>query len=951
MKTKLLSFIILFFIPILLWSQTGKISGKVIDENGEGLPGVNVVLPSTQTGASTDINGEYVILNLQPGIYEIRASTVGYQTVTQTDVQVRSNQTTKIDFQLNSTVVDIGKEVVVMAEKPLVERDQTSTRHFVDANEISSRPTTQLTQILSTLPGIDMNAAGELTVRRGSLDQVAFLIDGVRARNPLDFQPYTNINLTSIQELEIITGGFNAEYGEAQSGVFNIITKDGTQQIETYSELRWTPPGKKHWGTEFYDYSTTRYWENTHARHLQWWIDNPDQWVDPNGVKGNDPNSIWSPEVAYQDYMNTHQPMTDYTDESTYQTEISLGGPLPIPNMYFFITGKYRSAPPVTGNSFRTLGSWFDGTAKINYNISPQLRLQLSGFFSNENSSYGMNSLQIGGGFENKYAYYDFPGYPKNRVDNQTLKLTHVLGQDAFYELQFSRVFRYRSQGVFPGDTDGWETGAPQYDKLRAVDENGTPIFGGYNNIIGMHTTGYYYRGEDKNTDYTLSGDYTNQINPKWQLKGGFDFTYLFLDRFQEGKANEVTEKDVYEPYEGNIYAQNKLEFEGLIMNIGLRYDFYNPNDVVYLDPFDPFDLIAAQKEGREPNPKTEPTKLYGQLSPRIGISHPISDQTVLHFSYGHFFQRAGFGDYGEGTGSDVEGQRVSGILNSLLGSAGGYLTPYNLGNRNLKPRKTVAYELGIEHNIAGIVADITAFYKDITNTIRSVRIFMPTGSYYITTGNSNYADAKGLEVAIRKPLSGFWGGYLNYTWSTGISGRSGDPDVIAAPGSGVQTRVVNDVGDYIQYDPSRLKFGLTFATPSDLSFLGGLFSNVQIALDYQIYYPHKKIISDNYSEGGKSFIRSADKNADLRIRKDFSLFGFNPAIFFEVHNVFNDRWINFETLSQASLEDRVQFVNSNFSIFPEVLPTGAPFPDQLQYRNLPRSIVFGIAIGFRAHK
>jgi hypothetical protein len=104
----------------------------------------------------------------------------------------------------------------------------------------------------------------------------------MRASNPLNYDPYTNINLSSIQELEIITGGFNAEYGQAQSGVFNIVTKEGTQNFSSYSEFRFTPPRVPHWGTPLYDYSTDRYWENTHARHLQWWIDNPDQWINPD---------------------------------------------------------------------------------------------------------------------------------------------------------------------------------------------------------------------------------------------------------------------------------------------------------------------------------------------------------------------------------------------------------------------------------------------------------------------------------------------------------------------------------------------------------------------------------------------------------------------------------------------------------------------------------------------
>jgi hypothetical protein len=111
----------------------------------------------------------------------------------------------------------------------------------------------------------------------------------------------------------------------------------------------------------------TRYWENTHARHLQWWIDNPDMWVDPNGLAGNDPNCAWSPEEAFQDYQTTHQPLNNYTDQSEYQLEMSLGGPFLMDNLFFFASGKYRSMPPVTGNSFRNTGTWTDATLKLTY--------------------------------------------------------------------------------------------------------------------------------------------------------------------------------------------------------------------------------------------------------------------------------------------------------------------------------------------------------------------------------------------------------------------------------------------------------------------------------------------------------------------------------------------------------------------------------------------------------
>jgi len=941
---------LIFIVAIAKAGTKGKILGKVVDaQTGEPLAGVNVMILDTILGAATDLEGEFLILNVPPGTYRVQATMMGYKPMIQTGVRVNVDRTTNLDFRLDETVIEFEEAIVVTAERPLVERDQTSTRHFVEAQEITARPTSQLTEILTTLPGIDV-AEGEFIVRRGSMDQVAFLIDGIRARNPLDHSPYTNINLTAIQELEIITGGFNAEYGEAQSGVFNIVTKEGSDRFEGYGEFRWTPPGKHHWGTAFYDYSTTRYWENTNARHLQWWIDNPDQWMDSEGNYGNDPSCNWTPEQAYQDYIATHQPLTDYTKKSGYQGELALGGPLLFNNLHFFFSGKYNTTPPITGNAYRDMGSWFDGTAKLTYQINPNMRFMLSGIYSIENTCFGMESMQLTDfGIEGKYAYYTYSGFPEYRLNGQTLKFTHVLGVSTFYELHLSRMYQYVRNWTFPGDEDGWEETETVKDHLRAVDEDGNAIRGGNQNVI-QYMTGYYYRGIDKNTEFTFSGDITSQLKKRVQLKAGFDFIYYNINRYQEAKAFNTMEDQVYHPFEGNIYAQSKLEFEGLIMNLGLRLDFYNPNDKVYLNPYDPFDIIGSTMENRDPQPDTRPTRLEGQLSPRVGISHPISEKTVLHFSYGHFFQRPNFGNYGEGTGGAAEDQQVNGILNTyqfisdvdtIIGA------PYNLGNRELKPRKTVAFELGIEHNFGGIVVDVTPFYKDIRNNVRTVTVVMEDGTSYLTTGNSDYSDAKGIEISLRKPFSGYWGGYLNYSWSTGIAGRSGDPDIIAAPNSGIQTRVTDYVGDVILYDPARLKFGITVSTPEDFHMFGNAFSNIQVALDYQIYYPHKRFPTHNYLVGGGRFIRPPDRNADLRIRKEFQFSGLRLAAFTEIHNLFNDKWVNVQTVYGATAEDQVRFVNSHFSEFPEIMPDGGPFPDVIKYRNLPRRIIFGLAFGF----
>ena len=924
--------------------NTGKISGSVVDaKTRERLVGVNVTLTGSSLGCATDLQGEFFIANVPPGVHAIRVSQVGYNNLLLTDIRVRVDATTEVKIRLDEKLVE-GQEVVVTAQRPLIEKDNTATRVFLESQEIASLPVNNVTQVLATLPSINVEA-GVMKVRGGTMNEVAFLVDGARARNPLNQAAYTNINLSSIQEMEVITGSYNAEYGEARSGVINIITKEGGDTYSLFADLRYTPPGVKHWGPSLYDPSTTIYWENTHARHPQWWIDHPDQWVDLNGVPGNDPRAAWTPEQAYQNFLATHQPLTNYDRIPGYQAEISFGGPVPfLSEVSFYLTGKYRVEPPLMGNAFLKEGKSFDGTSKITYQMDRGTKLQFSGFYGHDEVAWGFGTQPDYGwamsyGTDSRYAYYDFDGLPEATTDGQTLKLTRVVDNSTMYEIKFSRVFASRSTDVLPGDPIGWAASDATRDNLRAVenvvDSTGAiigtqPVPGGYQNRVGYHTLGYFYRFNDKNTDWTLTGYYQSQVNKNWQLKTGGEFTYYNLNHFNEAKAPDRADQAIYNPYQGAVYEQNKLEFSGFIMNVGIRFDIYNPNDYVYLDPFNPM------------SGPTEKTKPFTQLSPRLGISHPIDEKTVLHFSYAHFFERGPFGDYGEGT-TDAQ---ALGSLTTFLITGSNPTIPWVLGNRATKPEKTVAYELGIERNFFDeFVLTVTGYYKDIRNTIRVVTIESPYGVYR-TNGNGNYADVRGVEISLRKQATrASWGtvwGYANFTSQIGINGYSGDPVVLSPSGNRYAPS-----GDFIAHMNPILKAGLYYETPGETGFLAGLFDRVSVSFDYQASFPNDQNFGDIFVFQGQTYVRPADQNMNMRLRKDLELGGrgLKISLYAEVHNLFNNQWLNLSAFETASTADQEKFVSSGFDFVPSVDSFGTPILDLAKYRNLPRSIIFGATV------
>ncbi len=931
----------------MAWAgSTGKISGIVTDaKTNERLVGVNVLIVGTRQGATTDPQGEFVIPNVSVGTYTLRASQVGYTGVVLEDVLVRADATSEVKIAMEQTVVQVGQEVVVTAQRPVVAKDNTATRVYLEPSEIQNRPATTVQEVLGTLPSINVDN-GVMSVRGGLLNEVAFLVDGARARNPLNQEAFTDVNLSSIQEMEIITGSYNAEYGEARSGVFNVVTKEGGEKYTFFGDFRYTPPGVKHWGPSLYDPSTPLYWENTHARHLQWWIDHPDQWVDPNGRAGNDPGSIWTPEQAYQNYLQTHQPLTGYDKVPGYQTEVSIGGPVPgAPHTMFFVSGKYRVQPPLMGNAFLRVGKYFDGSAKVTYQMDPSTKLQFSGFVGKTDDSWGYGDVPNFDwastyGLSARYAYYDFNDFPRSETDGETFKFTRVVSNETMYEVKLSRVYAARSANVLPGDPIGWDATSPTFDNLRALepvyDASGNVISykdapGGYQNIIGYHTLGYYYRYDDKNTDWTLTGYYQSQMNKYWQLKSGAEFTYYSLNHFDEAKPPERFDQHVYKPYQGAVYEQNKLEFSGFIMNVGLRFDFYNPNDYVYTDLFDP---LGGPKE---------PTKMFTQLSPRLGISHPIDENTVLHFSYGHFFERGPFGDYGEGTNDN----EALGSLTSMIVKDSSPLVPWVLGNRAAKPEHTVAYEIGVERNLFDqALLTVTGYYKDIRNTLRAVTIITPYGVYK-TNGNADYGDVRGAEISLRRQPSRLFGGmlwgYANFTTQIGITGTSGAPSSIS------ETKILypTTLGDVIYHTPSRLKAGFYYETPEGSGLLGDVLGHVSFGMDYQVTFPNPDDLSNVVYYNGVAYQAPADQNLNARIRKDFSFAGNSVrfGVYAEVHNLTNFKSLNLALFQTASDADVAKMISSGFSFIPSADQNGVPYLDLAKYQNLPRSVIFGLTL------
>jgi len=218
-------FIITLFNISVFAGTTGKVVGQVVDAtNGEPLPGVNILIENTMLGAATDVDGTFLILGVPPGIYTVRAEMIGYNDYVVNNLRISADKTTRVNFKLQQTSLELGETIEVTAERPLVKKDLTSTESSVGSDVIENLPVENFSDVVNLQAGV---VDGHF--RGGRLGEVTYLIDGVPVNDVYSGSYALEVENNSIQELTVISGTFNAEYGQAMSGVVNVVTKEGTQ--------------------------------------------------------------------------------------------------------------------------------------------------------------------------------------------------------------------------------------------------------------------------------------------------------------------------------------------------------------------------------------------------------------------------------------------------------------------------------------------------------------------------------------------------------------------------------------------------------------------------------------------------------------------------------------------------------------------------------------------------
>jgi outer membrane receptor for ferrienterochelin and colicin len=690
----------------------GVITGRVTDESGRPLVWANVVLVGTRWGTSSSADGTYTIPEIPAGAYTVKVTMQGYEEQEIEGVLVGPASRPDLDFHLRQKPVDTLPVVIITASRASLEKTP-ETRYTINPEEVKELPFDNLQQVLALTPGV-VARAGELHFRGGRAGEVLSQIDGVPVRDPLGGSS-ADLAMLAVQSTEQILGGLDARYGNAQSGVINYKTKEGTDRFE----------GEIYYLTDDY------------------------------GQPGN-------------------------TFDNLDKLFVGLGGPMPVRHLTYYVSGEatysddyprtirrrahHRLLNLISLGSRKTDQLRFQG--KLAFRPRPDSKLTLEHLANRsrreiyyhvwsrdgwvqtfqDTTRTGEVALRHGRWSETRldstYQYYNAaehtPDYD-DRVTQTKLVWNRSLDKDSYYTIKLNR-------GHFVSDSrvagkQAWEYQGDDRDLFfDYADRTSSEFFavsGDYPQLQGRETIVYLAKADltRRAREHTIQTGLEATYN---------DMRYLQVDRpSQTNPLGEIGIRTRYHSYnpEGALYLQDRWEHEGMILNLGGRYDIFS---------------VGRQVDVSEVR---QPVKT--QFSPRIGIAYPISDTDVFSFHYGRFYQtpdRQYIFDNRE-----VYDGRIR-------------------GNPNLVNETTVSYQAGIQHLFSDIIsAQFSVYYKDIFGLIDTEELpSLGSVGNLISYINKDYASARGFELSLSRRFRNSFSGEIHYGFGV-ATGVASDPNAAAS--------------------------------------------------------------------------------------------------------------------------------------------------------------------------
>ncbi|GAB4369118.1 MAG: hypothetical protein Kow0042_10660 [Calditrichia bacterium] len=912
--------LILLLIPVFLFAQSsGKVAGVVVDKStGDPLPGVNVIVEGTTLGSSTDIDGYFVILNMPVGVYDIRANYIGYKDVVVQNVRVSANITTEVNFELEPTTLELEEAIVVTAERPLVEKNVTSSISLVTAKDIEAVPVRGLTN-LAALQASVVVQDGNFHIRGSRSDEVGFYLDGANVNNPLNNAPAVVVIQEAIEEFQVFAGGYTADLGGANGGIIRAELKTGGPRYNVSVDFqtdKFANQGEKFLGTYSY------------GHHI--------------GV-------------------------------------VTVGGPLVSNKVRFFVAAQnhYQADRQVRfskGFDFANRVDENPRTPEAERDTIPNLHYPDGFTPNNKLNQYALNGtllfdmtnfkLRIGGAYSTERTYLDDAPMlnvlnTRQQYDDEkslllTGRFTHVISPKTYYDLNLSYFNRSLERGDdwFENDWLKWQDSLAnaQYSRDRFGPENEVVFRDRWHAKYEYQLNGFFFNRFGTPNNYSayyriskqnyIGGalDFVSQVTRNHEVKLGFDARYYTVRYFAiQSDAVAIfgdslsTIQDVIDnnlvsewvetgfvdnygyDYFGNeidsgidgpkhplfmaFYLQDKIEYNDLIVNLGVRFDYFDTDDRKLKNPGDPdFEGgFIAEDAWEDVDP-------FQQVSPRIGFSFPVSERTVFYMQYGKFIQMSELNNIYFGSA------RYTRQMNPKFY----YINPIGFG---LEPVRTTSYEVGFRQQLSSVAAfDITGFYKNVKGQIQIERFRADPGARYIQTYerlvNGDFATTKGLEFRFTLRRAHRIQAQVNYTLTNAEGTGSTEGSYHAAIYRNTQKPTVISPLDYSQTHTGSIvldyRFGkndggpilqrlglntiFTFSSGHPFTFVfvppGGQVGAYEAGVDYMLDTRSRQAL-----EPIGSSVTPWTFNVDLRIDKTFTLMNnLDVNVYARITNLLNTR-------------------------------------------------------------
>ncbi len=903
MKDRYYCFIIvlltMFFSLIALAGTKGKIVG-VVTEKGTGkvLAGANILVVDTELGAMTDKDGHYFILNIPSETYSMKVTYIGYAPVIVKNVKVIQDIVTEINVEMESQAIEMGT-VEVIAERPMIHKEVSSSTRTLSSDEFKNLIVESVGSVVNTSAGV---ASGSY-FRGSRWTEVNYMVDGMSLTNPISGGMITDINKNAVEEIVLQTGGFSAEYGNAMGGVVNVVTKEGGSEFS--GNLRYLTD-KLNSGSQFYQ--NANIWDLTLGGpvmkkgrfFITSYLNTRDMNAQRKVIAPDGTNLGRHPHDGYQEYRTNFK----YSLPITSSVKLK-------------ITGSMNRSQSLNYNMFWRFGADDD-------------QLDRWGAWLNK-SKYG--TIIIDHAISPK-TYYTFKvGIMDWRSINGQRDRSEWSGKKVGANCDWWKDFTFRKPFLdhnyqIQGDTTG-----TKYSKWRLRDSQGVDdvysrrttdsvtvnnpygITGGIQNTLDADYFDYFvwagdgdWYSESRDRNFFIKYDLTTQIHKNNEIKIGFEFnrhnvncfrigamsayngvgvTYPLIDFYEESPSDTaLTIESVddlgtgYQPLEFASYINYQLQLKGMYLNIGLRFDYFNAVTEYRLDPLQSTPSNPFKQDRTAPAPKY-------QLSPRLGISFPITDRTMFRFNYGYFFQRAPM-------------ERMFAYLWFDRNQA-----DLNMGNPDIDPQKTIAYEVGLSTILTQNMAmDITLYQKNMFNLEGYRMTRSPNLSWFFQAVNDEYAESKGLEITLRKRYSYYFGGSVSYSYCA-AEGTSSDVTQITrypllsltyARLLGYEPLYPQDTMPMDFDQKHTFYFNLDFSVPVGMGpnilnkkLLSGVGANFMATVHSgRPYTPVTAYIMNVTSDRFNSKRFPWTYTADGKFYKDFKIFGQEITTFVKVYNLFN---------------------------------------------------------------